>query len=119
GPPRAAAGRRRPRGGPPGAPPPLRVGAAPPTPITCGELAGLSTVPMPLQSLLPLSPEAASHDCPIALAFAKMLSSICCVAVAMLASHRPQLVVTTWPGLSVTMRLYITVKSVSAVDADM
>ena len=85
--------------------PPLQVGVVPPTPITCGEFAGLSTVSVWLQSRLPLSPEAANHDWPIAFAFAKIASSDCCVATGRLASQAPQLVVTTWPGLSVTMRL--------------
>jgi hypothetical protein len=52
----------------------LQVGVVPPAPMTCGEFAGLSTPSTPPQSRLPLSPEAANHDCPIALALAKMLS---------------------------------------------
>ena len=60
--------------------PALHPGVVPPTPMTCGEFAGSSTVTRLLQSRLPLSPEAANHDCPIALALAKMLSSVCCVA---------------------------------------
>jgi hypothetical protein len=55
----------------------------------------------------------------MALALAKMLSSACCVAAEMPTSHAPQLVVTTWPGLSVTMRLYITVKSANEVERAM
>ena len=35
------------------------------------------------------------------------------------ASQAPQLVVTTWPGLSVTIRLYMVAKSANDVDADM
>src|SRR5262249_41001137 len=97
----------------------VHVGVVPPTPITWGELAGLSTDSVLLQSRLPLSPDAANQDCPIAFALAKMSSSVCCVSAATPASQAPQLVVTTWPGLSVTMRLYIVVKSASAVDADM
>ncbi len=99
--------------------PALHVGVVPPTPITCGELAGLSTDSMLLQSRLPLSPDAANHDCPMAFAFAKIPSSVCCVAAGRPISHTPQLVVTTCPGLSVTMRLYIVVKSELPVDADM
>jgi hypothetical protein len=95
------------------------VGVVPPTPITCGELAGLSTDSMLLQSRLPLSPDAANHDCPMAFAFAKMASSVCCAAADIPTSQAPQLVDTTCPGLSVTTRLYIVVKSVSDVDADM
>ena len=92
----------------------------PPTPITCGEFAGLSTVTVLVpQSRLPLSPEAANHDWPIAVALATMLSSACCVAAETPASHAPQLVETTRPGLSVTIRLYIVVKSASEVEADM
>src|SRR2546428_7558073 len=82
----------------------------------CGEFAGLSTPRMLLQSRLPLSPEAANHDCPIAFALAKMLSSVCCEAADNATSHAPQLVETTWPGLSVTIRLYMVVKS--AVDVE-
>ena len=37
-----------------------------------------------LQSRLPASPDAANQDCPIALAFAKMLSFVSCVAAEML-----------------------------------
>src|SRR5262245_57718950 len=79
--------------------PPLHVGVVPPTPMTWGELAGLSTVmvdglPLP-QSRLPLSPDAANHDCPIAFALAKMLSSVCCVPVGSRYSQAPQLVDTT------------------------
>ena len=99
--------------------PALHVGVVPPTPITCGEFAGLSTESMLLQSRLPLSPEAANHDCPMAFAFAKIASSVSCVAAEMPTSHTPQLVETTCPGLSVTMRLYIVVKSAFWVDADM
>src|SRR5439155_23184787 len=99
--------------------PALQLGVVPPTPITWGEFAGLSTPRMLLQSRLPLSPEAANQDCPFALPFAKMLSSVCCVAVDTPASHTPQLVETTWPGLSLTMRLYATVKSASDVEAAM
>jgi hypothetical protein len=91
----------------------------PPTPITCGEFAGLSTVRIPLQSRLPSSPEAANHDWPIAFAFAKIASSVCWVASERAASHAPQLVDTTWPGLSVTTRLYICVKSARDVEAAM
>jgi hypothetical protein len=102
--------------------PALHVGVVPPTPITCGEFAGLSTdsvlLPLP-QSRLPLSPDAANHDCPMALALAQMASSVCWVAFERLASHAPQLVDTTCPGLSVTMRLYIVVKSPLLVDAAM
>ena len=94
-------------------------GVVPPTPITWGELAGLSTPRRLLQSRLPLSPEAANHDCPIAFAFAKMLSSARCVAADTPTSHTPQLVETTWPGLSVTIRLYRVVKSASEVEAAM
>ena len=97
----------------------LQVGVVPPTPITCGEFAGLSTVSTLLQSRLPLSPEAANHDCPSAFAFAKIASSVCCVAAGRPASQAPQLVVTTWPGLSVTMRLYSWVKSAFDVEAAM
>src|SRR2546422_8259720 len=100
----------------------LHTGVVPPTPITCGEFAGLSTLGVRVvlpQSRLPLSPDAANHDCPIALPVAKMLSSVCCVAADMPASHAPQLVDTTWPGLSVTMRLYIVVKSAKEVEAAM
>jgi hypothetical protein len=97
----------------------LQVGVVPPTPITCGEFAGLSTVSVWLQSRLPLSPEAANHDWPIAFAFAKIASSVCWVATGSPASQAPQLVVTTWPGLSVTMRLYSCVKSAFDVDAAM
>jgi hypothetical protein len=99
--------------------PALHAGVVPPTPITCGELAGLSTDSMLLQSRLPLSPDAANHDWPIAFAFAKIASSVSCVAVETPTSHTPQLVETTCPGLSVTIRLYIVVKSGSDVDADM
>jgi hypothetical protein len=99
--------------------PALQVGVVPPTPMTCGEFAGLSTLSRLLQSRLPLSPEAANQDWPIALAFAKIASSACCVATGRAASHAPQLVVTTWPGLSVTMRLYSCVKSAFDVDAAM
>jgi hypothetical protein len=99
--------------------PALHAGVVPPTPITCGELAGLSTESVLLQSRLPLSPDAANHDCPMALAFAKIASSVCCVAVGIPTSHAPQLVVTMWPGLSVTIRLYMVVKSALPVDADM
>src|SRR5262249_7204327 len=100
--------------------PPLHLGVVPPTPITCGEFAGWSTVVTRVpQSWLPLSPEAANHDCPIAFALAKMLSLACWVAESILDSHSPQLVDTTCPGLSVTTRLYIVVKSALAVDADM
>jgi hypothetical protein len=91
----------------------------PPTPITCGEFAGLSTDSMLLQSRLPLSPDAANHDCPMAFAFAKIASSVACVAAEMPTSHTPQLVDTTCPGLSVTMRLYIVVKSTFEVVAAM
>src|SRR5690349_10734525 len=99
--------------------PALQVGVVPPTPITCGELAGLSTESVLLQSRLPLSPDAANHDCPIALPFAKIASSVSCVDAARVTSHAPQLVVTTCPGLSVTMRLYIFVKSAFPVLAAM
>jgi hypothetical protein len=99
--------------------PALHVGVVPPTPITCGEFAGLSTDSRLLQSRLPLSPEAANQDCPIAFAFAKIASSVCCVAAEMPTSQTPQLVETTCPGLSVTMRLYIVVKAAFAVDAAM
>jgi hypothetical protein len=91
----------------------------PPTPITCGEFAGLSTDSVLLQSRLPLSPDAANHDCPIAFAFAQIASSDVWVATEMPTSHTPQLVDTTCPGLSVTMRLYIVVKSAFDVEADM
>src|SRR5207247_5885371 len=97
----------------------LHAGRVPPTTITCGEFAGLSTPRRPLQSRLPLCPEAANHDCPIAFALAKMLSSVCCEAAENATSHAPQLVETTWPGLSVTIRLYIVVKSAVDVEADM
>ena len=99
--------------------PPLHAGVVPPTPITWGELAGLSTPRRLLQSRLPLSPEAANHDCPIAFALAKMLSLVRCEAADKPASHAPQLVETTWPGLSVTIRLYMVVKSAMEVEADM
>src|SRR5216110_1535329 len=99
--------------------PPLHAGVVPPTPITWGELAGLSTPRRLLQSRPPLSPEAANHDCPIAFPLAKMLSSVCCVAADTPTSHAPQLVETTWPGLSVTIRLYIVVKWAREVDAGM
>lgn len=79
----------------------------------------MSTESVLLQSRLPLSPDAANHDCPMAFAFAKMASSVCCSAAERPASHAPQLVDTTCPGLSVTMRLYMVVKSASDVDADM
>jgi hypothetical protein len=95
------------------------VGVVPPTPITCGELAGLSTESVLLQSRLPASPDAANHDCPMAFAFARIASSESCVAVEMPTSHTPQLVETMCPGLSVTMRLYIVVKSAFEVEADM
>ncbi len=75
--------------------PALHVGVVPPTPITCGELAGLSTDSVPLQSRLPLSPDAENHDWPMAFAFAKIASSVCCVAVGSPTSHVPQLVDTT------------------------
>src|SRR5262245_12844793 len=97
----------------------LQLGVVPPTQITWGELAGLSTDSMLLQSRLPLSPDAANHDCPMAFAFAKMASSVCCVATGGPASHAPQLAVTPCQGASVTMRLYIVVKSELPVDADM
>ena len=99
--------------------PPEHVGVVPPTPITCGEFAGLSTPSTPPQSRLPASPDAANHDCPMAFAFAKMLSDMCCAADEIAASHEPQLVETTWPGLSTTIRLYIGGKSASEVDAAM
>ena len=102
-----------------GVSPALQVGVVPPTPITCGELAGLSTLMMLLQSRLPSSPDAANHDSPMAFAFAKIASSMCWVAEASAASHAPQLVETTWPGSSVTIRLYITEKSASPVEAAM
>src|SRR2546429_8952755 len=89
--------------------PPLHAGVVPPTPITWGELAGLSTPRRLLQSRLPLSPEAANHDCPIAFALAKMLSSVSCEAVDTPTSHAPQLVETRWPGLSGTIRFYMVV----------
>src|SRR5690348_8257967 len=76
--------------------PELHAGVVPPTPITCGEFAGLSTVSTELQSRLPASPDAANHDCPIAFAFAKTASSVCCVPTGRAASQAPQLVVTTW-----------------------
>src|SRR5947208_946071 len=79
--------------------------------MTCGEFAGLSTPRMPLQSRLPLSPEAANHDCPIAFALAKMLSSVSCEAVDTPTSHAPQLVEIWVAGVSVTIRLDIDVKS--------
>jgi len=79
----------------------------------------LSTEGVLLQSRLPLSPDAANQDCPMAFAFAKIASSVCCMATDRPTSHAPQLVDTTCPGLSVTTRLYIVVKSVSDVDADM
>ena len=94
----------------------LHVGVVPPTPITWGELAGLSTWAVLWQSRLPLSPEAANQDCPMAFALAKMASSAASVPEGMSASQAPQLVVTTWPGLSVTIRLYAAVKSTRAVD---
>src|SRR5262249_58848293 len=72
----------------------LQVGVVPPTPITWGELAGLSTDSVPLQSRLPLSPEAANQDCPMAFALAKMASSALRVPGGMSASQAPQLVVT-------------------------
>jgi hypothetical protein len=75
--------------------PALQIGVVPPTPITCGELAGWSTLVTLLQSLLPLSPEAANHDWPMAFAFAKIASFICWVAGAIADSHAPQLVETT------------------------
>ncbi len=75
--------------------PALHVGVVPPTPMTCGELAGLSTESVLLQSRLPLSPDAANHDCPMAFAFAKIASSVSCVAVVRPTSHAPQLVDTT------------------------
>src|SRR5947209_19991397 len=99
--------------------PPLHAGVVPPTPITWGELAGLSTPRRPLQSRLPLSPEAANHDCPIAFALAKMLSSVCCEAAENATSHAPQLVETTWPGWSVTTRVYIVLKSAVEGEAGM
>jgi hypothetical protein len=100
--------------------PALHEGVVPPTPITCGELAGLSTVTTLVpQSRLPSSPEAENHACPIAFALAKMLSSDCCVAADKPASQAPQLVDTTCPGLSVTMRFYIVVKLALDVDVDM
>jgi len=55
----------------------------------------------------------------MAFAFAKTLSSLCCWVVERPASHAPQLVVTTCPALSVTTRLYMTVKSALEVDAAM
>ena len=99
--------------------PPLQVGVVPPTPVTCGEFDGWSTVRILLQSRLPLSPEAANHDWPTAFPFAKMSSSICWRDSGRPASHAPQLVVTTLPGSSVTIRLYIGVKSLKELDAAM
>src|SRR3989449_11315986 len=99
--------------------PALHAGVVPPTPITCGELAGSSTESALLQSRLPLSPEAANHDWPTAFALAITASSACCCAGESATSQVPQLVVTTWPGSSVTIRLYMVVKSASDVEADM
>jgi hypothetical protein len=55
----------------------------------------------------------------MAFAFAKIASSVCCAAAEMPTSQIPQLVETTCPGLSATMRLYMVVKSAFCVDADM
>jgi hypothetical protein len=55
----------------------------------------------------------------MAFAFAKIASSACCCAGEMATSQTPQLVETTCPGLSVTIRLYMVVKSAFCVDADM
>ena len=99
-----------------GVSPLLHVGVVPPTPITCGELAGLSTESVLWQSRLPLSPEAANQDCPMAFALAKMALSVASVPASISASQAPQLVVTMCPGLSVTIRLYAAVKSTRAGD---
>src|SRR2546425_293426 len=99
--------------------PPLHAGVVPPTPMTWGEFAGWSTLRVFLQSRLPLSPEAANHDWPTAFALVKMLSSVRWTDVDRRASQSPQLVVTTRPGLSVTIRLYMGMKSPKEVDAAM
>ena len=90
--------------------------------MTWGELAGWSTegvVELPPQSLDPLSPEAANQLWRIALPLAKMLSLVVCTDIEVPDSQEPQLVLTMWPGLSVTIRLYIFVKSVKLVEAAM
>src|SRR3989442_4376119 len=97
--------------------PPLHAGVVPPTPMTCGEFAGWSTLTVIWQSRLPLSREAANHDWPAAFAFVKMLSSVRWTDVDRPASQSHQLVVTTCPGLSVTMRLYMGMKALKEVDA--